>query len=80
LLEALEDAELFSLPVVLICATLELDEPPPHAAASMDSPTMPPSASGRSAARFGCDIPLFDVRVPRAKIGISSPSLLGLSL
>jgi hypothetical protein len=43
--ESLEDAELLALLFVPICATFAADEPPPHAAASSDSPTAPASAS-----------------------------------
>jgi hypothetical protein len=63
--------EWFAL-VVPICATFALDEPPPHAAASSESPTTPTSASARSAVRFRRQSPPLVVSVVRARVAISS--------
>jgi hypothetical protein len=73
--EALEEPEPFVLLVVPTCATFAPDEPPPHAAASNDSPTTATSTNPRNAVRSSRELPLAVCSL-RSMIAISSPSQL----
>jgi hypothetical protein len=73
--EAFDEPEPLVLPVVPICATFPLGEPPPHAAASIDSPATATSASPRNAGRSRREH-LPAVCSLRSTIAISSPSQL----
>jgi hypothetical protein len=65
----------FALLVVPTCATFAPDEPPPHAAASNDSPTPATSASPRNAVRSSRQRPPAACPL-RSMIAISSHSQL----
>jgi hypothetical protein len=73
--EPLDALEPLILLVVPACATFAPDEPPPHAAASIDSPRIATSASPRNAVRSRRERPPAVCSL-RSMIAISSPSRL----